>query len=60
MNDKTEKVKLDRVTEEWLKMHRDVNTTVALCPKCGFYYKPSLGHSCKRKRKSKKNQNNEG
>jgi hypothetical protein len=55
MNNKTEKVKLDRKTEEWLEKHPEVNATVALCQDCGLYYKPSLGHSCKRQNKKIQN-----
>jgi cytidyltransferase-like protein len=55
MNDKTEKVKLDRKTEEWFEKHPEVNITVALCQDCGLYYKPSLGHSCKRQNKKIQN-----
>lgn len=49
---KEERVELDQETSEWFKRHPGVQSTVAQCPKCGLYYKPSLGHrvkNCERK-----------
>lgn len=49
---KTEPVRLDAKTREWFKTRPFAQTTVMRCEKCGLYYKPSLGHTCK-KRKEK-------
>ena len=49
------KVRYDKVTSEWLKMHPLQQTTVGRCEACGLFYKPSLGHRCKyEKRKDQK------
>lgn len=51
MNNNDERVELDPDTKEWFKRRPGIQTTVAQCPKCGLYYKPSLGHktrNCKK------------
>lgn len=55
------KVRFDPVTKKWMEQHGlgTYQTTVARCPECGLYYKPSLGHMCKkRKNVWKKNESN--
>lgn len=47
IKEKEERVELDVETQEWFKHHPGAQTTVAQCPKCGRYYKPSLGHKAK-------------
>lgn len=41
----------DKKTIEWLSNHPGAETTVSKCPKCGLYYKPILGHKCKKESK---------
>lgn len=41
------KVKYDRQTKAWFWSHKNQQTTVCMCDKCGLFYKPSLGHKCK-------------
>lgn len=38
----------DRLLNNWLEEHKGENLvyTACLCPKCGLYYKESLGHEC--------------
>ena len=43
------KVKYDETTEKWFKQHPDVVSTVMRCEKCGLFYKPSLGHKCRKR-----------
>lgn len=42
-------IKFDSVSEKWFKEHRFAETTLMRCKDCGLYYKPSLGHKCKKK-----------
>ena len=42
------KVKFDSTTKKWFAAHPLAQTTVMCCPDCGLYYKPSLGHKCKK------------
>ena len=52
MNDKH---LFDSETKKFFKEHPDIETTsVTRCGDCGLYYKPSLGHKCKGKRKKKR------
>lgn len=37
----------DPDTREWFRTRLGVQTTVTQCPKCGLFYKPSLGHKLK-------------
>lgn len=41
----------DDETRDWFKRHPDSQTTVMCCEKCGLYYKPILGHKCKKEKK---------
>ena len=41
-------VKYDAATSRWFADHPFQETTVACCEKCGLYYKPELGHKCKK------------
>lgn len=45
------KVKLDKATKEWLATHPCTETTVWQCSKCGMWFKPTLGHKCKKEKK---------
>lgn len=54
MNDNEERVELDPDTKAWFKTHPGAQTTVIQCPKCGLYYKPSLGHKTRNCRKPMK------
>lgn len=45
------KVKYDAATTRWFKKHPDAQTTVIQCEQCGLYYKPNLGHVCKKAKK---------
>lgn len=40
-------IEFDIRTEAWFKKFPGARTTVAQCPKCKLWYKPSLGHKCK-------------
>lgn len=42
-------IKYDKVTRDWFDKHPEAITTVACCEKCGLYYKPTLGHKCKKR-----------
>lgn len=42
------KVKYDEETQRWLKKNPAQQTTVMICEKCGLFFKPSLGHKCKK------------
>ncbi len=39
----------DYETQKWLRQHPGYCTTVTQCEDCGLFYKPSLGHKCKKK-----------
>ena len=49
MNKKTIRVRFDYATEKWFKKNPMNQTTVMQCKECGLFYKPSLGHRCKKK-----------
>jgi hypothetical protein len=54
---KPETVKFDSETRKWfdglpLVDRMTTETTVARCDDCGLYYKPSLGHKCRKRGKS--------
>lgn len=42
-------LKYDDSTRKWFEKNLFTQTTVARCAMCGMFYKPSLGHKCKRK-----------
>ena len=46
------KATFDAETKKWFKDHPHAQTTVCQCSACGLYYKPSLGHKCKKEGKS--------
>ena len=41
-------IKYDSATEKWFKKNIGHQTTVVCCDKCGLFYKPILGHKCKK------------
>lgn len=45
------KARFDEPTKKWFANHIGAQTTVMRCPECGLYYKPSLGHKCKKVKK---------
>lgn len=44
-------VRYDPVTRKWFAQHIGYETTVCLCEKCGCFYKPCLGHKCRKEDK---------
>lgn len=38
----------DEKTRKWFSRHWNAETTVARCEQCGLYYKPMLGHKCRK------------
>lgn len=38
----------DPNTAAWIDQHVGESTTLFKCKRCGIYYKPSLGHNCKK------------
>ena len=38
----------DRATKAWFSSHIGQQTTVCRCERCGLFFKPSLGHKCKK------------
>jgi hypothetical protein len=44
-------IRYDAATADWFLSRCDVQTTVCKCDACGLYYKPSLGHKCKVRKK---------
>ena len=38
----------DSRTKKWFRSHPGAETTVARCKECGLYYKPILGHTCRK------------
>jgi hypothetical protein len=47
--EKPERVQFDAETRKWFKSNLFAQTTVMKCECCGLYFKPSLGHRCKKK-----------
>lgn len=43
------RVVFDEATRKWFEGRQVVQTTVCQCARCWKYYKPSLGHKCKKK-----------
>ena len=41
-------VKYDNATKKWFNEHPCSETTVVQCAQCGLFYKPMLGHKCKK------------
>lgn len=46
---KSETLKFDPKTYDWMKDHKWDEITVTKCDKCGLHYKPVLGHECEKK-----------
>ncbi len=46
-------VSFDEKTKEWFSCRPGIESTVCECENCGLFYKPSLGHKCKKKNKKK-------
>lgn len=42
-------VKYDKGTSKWFSKNIGCQTTVCRCDKCNMFYKPSLGHKCRKK-----------
>jgi len=38
----------DKETKKWFDKHPLAQTTVMQCSKCGLWFKPILGHKCKK------------
>lgn len=49
IKEKGERVIFDAETRKWFQNHIGAQTTVMCCEKCGLWYKPILGHKCKKK-----------
>lgn len=47
------KVKYDNETSRWFKKNIGQLTTVCRCEKCHQFYKPILGHKCRKVRGEK-------
>lgn len=47
------RVRYDKETSKYFNNPKNVGsqTTVCRCEKCGLFYKPSLGHKCKKEDK---------
>lgn len=43
--------KYDAETAKWFSTRPGAQTTVMCCEECGLWYKPMLGHKCKRRTK---------
>lgn len=42
------KIKYDMDTKKWFRKNPFLQTTVEKCDKCGLFYKPILGHKCRK------------
>lgn len=47
-------IKYDNATKKWFDAHPCSETTVAKCEDCGLFYKPILGHKCKKQKKGER------
>ena len=45
-----ERVKFDAATRKWFDEHKLAQTTVVRCDQCGLFYKPVLGHKCRKEK----------
>lgn len=43
-------IRCDSRTNKWFREHVFDETTLVKCEDCGLYYKPSIGHKCKKRR----------
>lgn len=50
-------IKYDTLTLKWFKSHPFAQTTVTECARCKLYYKPILGHKCKKTDKQRRTTN---
>ena len=48
VDENSQKVKYDKETSKWFSSHIGYQTTVCKCEKCNLFYKPSLGHKCRK------------
>lgn len=48
--EKAERVKMDAATRKWFDKNPFAQTTVMRCECCGLYFKPELGHKCKKRK----------
>ena len=44
----SERIRPDYRLQKWFRMHPFDETTVMKCEACGLFYKPELGHKCKK------------
>lgn len=51
-------VKYDTKTRAWFNKHPDAQTTVMCCERCGLWYKPILGHNCRKEKDNESGNNN--
>ena len=49
-------IEYDKATKEWFLSHPHQETTVTQCEVCKLFYKPILGHKCKKQEKRSKNE----
>lgn len=42
------RIEFDRRTKAWFDSHIGFESTIVQCPICKLFYKPSLGHKCKK------------
>ena len=47
--EKPEVARFDAETRKWFLRNMSAQTTVMQCDRCGLWYKPILGHKCKKK-----------
>lgn len=50
----------DSRTGKWFRSHPGAETTVVKCKECGLYYKPILGHTCRKRNMEIAKQKREG
>ena len=48
--EKSDRGHFDSETRKWFLRNIGAETTVQQCEECGLYYKPILGHKCRRKK----------
>jgi hypothetical protein len=46
----------DEKTRVWFEQHLGAQTTLARCEKCGLFFKPELGHKCKKDKEGAKDE----
>lgn len=50
--DDFENIEYDSETRKWFMKNITAQTTVMRCELCGLFYKPSLGHECKKQKET--------